>query len=73
VFQLSRLIFAACILPLLFSGLVVANDRIDEYARKSSPADEKSSEALIKYLAKGCKTEEEKARAIFVWITDKIA
>ena len=70
---MRRLIFVAGVLPLLLSGLAVADERVDEFARKSSPADEKSPAALSKYLAKGCKTDEEKARAIYVWITDKIA
>jgi hypothetical protein len=48
-------------------------DAIDEHGLKASAKDEASLASLAKYLAKPCKTEEEKARSIYRWVTDRIA
>src|SRR5262249_37909649 len=46
---------------------------IDDHALQAPPEAEKLLSALAKYLAKPCKSEQEKARAIYRWITDRIA
>jgi len=47
--------------------------KIDKHALAATPEDEASLDSLAKYLAGPCKTERDKARAIFRWITDRIA
>jgi len=47
--------------------------KIDKHALAATPEDETSFDSLAKYLAGPCKTERDKARAIFRWITDRIA
>jgi transglutaminase-like putative cysteine protease len=46
---------------------------IDRHALAAKPDDEASLDKLADYLAKACKTERDKARAIYRWITDRIA
>jgi hypothetical protein len=46
---------------------------IDKHALAATAKDEESLEALAKYLVEPCKTDKEKARAIFRWITDRIS
>jgi hypothetical protein len=48
-------------------------DAVDQWALAATPADERSLAELSAYLAKGCKTDREKARAVYRWITDRIA
>jgi hypothetical protein len=45
---------------------------IDKHALAATPEDEASLERLATYLAWPCKTDKEKARAIYRWITDRI-
>jgi len=47
--------------------------RIDKHALAATAEDEASLDSLAKYLAKPCKTERDKARAIFRWITDRLS
>ncbi len=49
-----------------------AYEAVDKWALAASAEDEKTLAALSGYLAKGCKTAREKARAIFRWVTDRI-
>jgi transglutaminase/protease-like cytokinesis protein 3 len=46
---------------------------IDAHALKTPASAEKSLESLAEYLKKPAKNDLEKARAIFIWITDNIA
>jgi len=46
---------------------------VDKHALAAPPAVETSVEKLAAYLGEGRLTEEEKARAIFRWITDRVA
>ncbi|MCS7045368.1 MAG: transglutaminase-like domain-containing protein, partial [Gemmataceae bacterium] len=46
---------------------------IDQHALKAPPEAEASLDSLAEYLAKPCKTDRDKARAIYRWITDRIA
>src|SRR6185437_1237101 len=48
-------------------------EAIDRHALKAGPADEETVAKLAKYLVAPCKTQEEKARAVYRWITDRIA
>ncbi|MGE0088531.1 MAG: transglutaminase domain-containing protein [Bacteroidales bacterium] len=45
---------------------------IDNYARKCPESIKNDLTALVEYLQKGAKTDIEKARVIYVWITDNI-
>ena len=46
---------------------------IDAHSLKATDKDEASLPGLARYLAKPCKTDRDKARAIYRWITDRIA
>jgi transglutaminase-like putative cysteine protease len=46
---------------------------IDKHALAASDDDEASLATLAKYLGGPCKTDAEKARAVYRWITDRIA
>jgi hypothetical protein len=46
---------------------------IDQHALNATPADEASLAKLARYLVEPCKTDQEKARAIYRWVTDRIA
>jgi hypothetical protein len=46
---------------------------VDDHALQATAADERDLTALSRYLAKGCKNEKDRARAIYRWITDRIA
>jgi hypothetical protein len=46
---------------------------IDRHALKAPPQAEASLADLAKYLAGPCKTDRDKARAIYRWITDRVA
>jgi Transglutaminase-like superfamily len=46
---------------------------IDSHALKASSEAEESIASLAKYLAEPCKTDKDKARAVYRWITDRIA
>jgi hypothetical protein len=46
---------------------------VDALALGAPPEAESSLPALAKYLARGSKTEREKARAVYRWVTDRIA
>lgn len=45
---------------------------IDKYALATPASEEKTIAALAKYLGAQAKTDKDKARAIFVWLTDRI-
>src|SRR5580704_9177499 len=47
-------------------------EAIDQHALKAGPDDESSVASLAAYLKSVCKTDKEKARAIFRWITDRV-
>ena len=47
--------------------------RIDAYALAAPASVEGSVEQLARYLDRGARTQEEKARAIYRWLTDRIA
>lgn len=47
--------------------------RVDSYALAAGREDERSVNTLASYLSKGAENDEEKARAIFRWLTDRIA
>jgi hypothetical protein len=46
---------------------------IDQHALKASTQAEESIASLAKYLAQPCKSDKDKARVIYRWITDRIA
>jgi hypothetical protein len=73
----SRHIVAALTLLFLVGSAYVqeakANKTIDRHALKAPAEAEESLESLAKYLAAPCKTDRDKARAIFCWITDRVA
>jgi transglutaminase-like putative cysteine protease len=46
---------------------------VDQHALAANPEAESSIPKLAKYLAQGCKTDLEKARAIYRWTTDRVA
>lgn len=46
---------------------------IDRYALETPPAKEKNAETLGAYLAAGAHNDEEKMRAIYRWVTDRIS
>jgi hypothetical protein len=48
-------------------------DAVDQHALSAPPEAEKSLAALAKYLQEPLKTDKEKARAAFRWVTDRIA
>lgn len=48
-------------------------EAIDRHALAAPPAAEESIDALAEYLTKPAKTDREKARAIFRWLTDRVA
>ncbi len=48
-------------------------ERIDQHALGAPPDAEKSLDALARYLVQTARTDREKTRAIFRWITDRIA
>jgi hypothetical protein len=48
-------------------------EAIDRHALKAPPEAEKSLEALAAYLVKPAQDDKEKARAIYRWVTDRIA
>ncbi len=45
---------------------------IDEHARACPPSEENSIDKIAAYLMQGAKTQQERARAAFVWVTDRI-
>lgn len=51
---------------------LAARDQSDSHALKAPAEAEQSLDALAKYLTEPAKTEREKARLIFRWITDRI-
>ena len=46
---------------------------IDKHALSTPPSKERDMRNLVRYLIKPAKTDEMKARAIFRWITDRLA
>lgn len=46
---------------------------IDRHALSAAPANEASLDLLAEYLHRPCKTQRDKARVIYRWITDRIA
>jgi len=46
---------------------------IDEHSRHSSPDAEQDIKSLASYLKKGTKTDLDKARAIYIWLTQNIS
>src|SRR5262245_52808126 len=48
-------------------------EAIDAHALKATAQDEASLPKLAAYLARPCKTDRDKARAIYRWVTDRIA
>jgi hypothetical protein len=69
---------ALAVLALFLVGPAVAADKadfteIDKHALAATGDDEKTLEALAKYLAGPCKTDADKARAAYRWVTDRIA
>jgi transglutaminase-like putative cysteine protease len=52
---------------------LVQRDKADQHALQAPKEAEENVEALAKYLVQNCKTERDKARAIYRWITDRIA
>ena len=47
--------------------------RIDSHALAAAKSDEKNIKSLAKYLSSAAQTDAQKARAMFIWLTDKIA
>lgn len=47
-------------------------EAIDKHALNAPQEAEKSLDSLAKYLAEPCKTDKEKVRAVFRWVTDRI-
>jgi hypothetical protein len=47
-------------------------EAIDEHALKAPAEAEASLDKLAKYLAEPCKTDREKARVVYRWVTDRI-
>ncbi|MEM6722901.1 MAG: transglutaminase domain-containing protein [Bacteroidota bacterium] len=46
---------------------------IDRFARDATESDGRNLKAMAQYLASGCETDLEKARAIYVWLTKNIS
>jgi hypothetical protein len=63
-----------CFALLLFSVQFSAQDfsKVDAQARATPSPKNQDIQQLADALSKGCATEKEKARAIYVWIADKI-
>jgi transglutaminase-like putative cysteine protease len=62
--------------PAVAASPVASKDQyktIDAHALAAPPAVESSVASLAEYLARGAKSDREKARAIYCWITDRIA
>jgi Transglutaminase-like superfamily len=57
----------------LQSQTTAVNVDIDKHALAAKAEDEASLDKLAKYLVRPCKTDREKARGIYRWITDRIA
>lgn len=53
--------------------ILAAQDVIDQHALKANSEAEKSIESLADYLAQPAKSDRDKTRAIYRWITDRIA
>jgi hypothetical protein len=74
--SIVRLTVAAlCVLllrSLAYAGELKPYEAIDRHALKARPEDEASIPKLAKFLAQPCKTDKEKARVIYRWITDRI-
>jgi hypothetical protein len=70
-------IASAVPLLLLTCGLKADGDPayadIDKHALAATADDESSLENLAKYLVRPCRSDRDKARAIYRWITDRIA
>ncbi len=69
---------AFAVLALFLVGPAVAADKadfaeIDKHALAATADDEKTLAALARYLARPCKTDTDKARAAYRWVTDRIA
>jgi hypothetical protein len=56
-----------------FAGADKPYEKIDEHAVNATPEVEGSLPKLAKYLAGPCKSDKEKVRAVYRWITDRIA
>ncbi len=52
---------------------LVGKDDLERHALAAPPEAEASIEALGRYLAKGAKDDRAKARAVYRWVTDRIA
>ncbi len=69
---------AFAVLALFLAGPAVAADKadfteIDKHALAATADDEKTLASLARYLAGPCKTDTDKARAAYRWVTDRIA
>lgn len=76
---LTSMIISAIIIFSFFAQVCFADvqsasfTKIDEYARNTPTDAEKDVSSLVKYLIRPTKNDTEKARAIYIWITNKIA
>ena len=72
-----RLILAMCVATSFtspsFSARPNPYEAIDKHSLKATAEAEATVPLLAKYLVEPCKTEKEKTRAIYRWITDRIA
>jgi hypothetical protein len=73
---LARYLALFCLLllpPLLPANTIPADAAIDKHALAASVDDEATLEKLAMYLSRPCKSDRDRARAIYRWITDRIA
>jgi hypothetical protein len=68
---IAAVVLAIALLP-LHAGDAKPYEAIDQHALKATPDDESSVASLAAYLTVPCKTDKEKARAIFRWIADRV-